>query len=322
MFAALKYHRAEAKLPYSEYCTYSAQQRYGDYDRFKKQMYKIHRPHLASGYLKTIRYEQTEDAAGAIDWMMYYAPGPKAKAEYQTFTRSGRIIDAPLETVGEEIATALLHSGKRRGSRQARLQFGAAEPPESGEPPLPILAEMMRRGISEAKARALLAASNPETILDQLEWGDRLVNAEPRRFRNPPGFYIHLVSEKVTPPEDFETSRRRKAREKARAAESMAQLRRYELEEAYRGYHADTIKGHIAAHVGAEDMERLVAEKTKERRKEQWCKNLPPQTIREIAERDVRLAIAAQIPIMSFEEFSRTRQGREGDAAVPPVQSA
>jgi hypothetical protein len=56
IFAALKYQHAEAKLLYSEYCTYSAQQRYFNYDQFKKQMYKIHRPHLTSGYLKTVRY--------------------------------------------------------------------------------------------------------------------------------------------------------------------------------------------------------------------------------------------------------------------------
>ena len=35
----------------------------------------------------------------------------------------------------------------------------------------------------------------------------------------------------------------------------------------------------------------------KERRKEAWCRNLPVGTLQEIAERDVRLAIAERIPI-------------------------
>ena len=51
LFAALKYGHAEAKLLYSEYCLFSAQQRYTDYTHVKKQMYKIYKPHLVSGYL-------------------------------------------------------------------------------------------------------------------------------------------------------------------------------------------------------------------------------------------------------------------------------
>jgi hypothetical protein len=131
-----------------------------------------------------------------------------------------------------------------------------------------------------------------------------------------------LVSEKVTPPEDFETSRRRRAREEARAATVTAQLRHNELEEAYRSYRADAVNRHIAAHMKAEDMEHLVAEKTKERRKNQWSRNLPPETIREIAERDVRLALGEQIQLVSFEDFSRTYQGGEGEATASPVQTA
>ena len=40
-----------AQISYSEYCSYSAQQRYFDYEHLKKQMYKVHQPHKESGYL-------------------------------------------------------------------------------------------------------------------------------------------------------------------------------------------------------------------------------------------------------------------------------
>jgi hypothetical protein len=84
IFTALKYRHPHAKLFYSDYCTFSAQQRYTDYDHFKKQMYKVHRPHKASGYLEKVSYEASTDSNGTPDWMMYYVPGPKAKAEYDT----------------------------------------------------------------------------------------------------------------------------------------------------------------------------------------------------------------------------------------------
>jgi len=61
LFTALKYGHPYAKLLYSEYCTFAAQQRYTDYDRVKKQMYKVHKPHLTSGYLARVRYEAAHD---------------------------------------------------------------------------------------------------------------------------------------------------------------------------------------------------------------------------------------------------------------------
>ena len=91
IFTALKYGHPHANLLYSEYCTFSAQQRYADYDHVKKQMYKVHKPHVASEYLTSVRYEATTDAEGQPDWMMAYVPGPKARAEYAAFnTRPGR----------------------------------------------------------------------------------------------------------------------------------------------------------------------------------------------------------------------------------------
>ena len=86
IFATLKARNPEARILYSDYCMFSAQQRYLDYDHFKKQMWKIHHQHLQSGYSKAHRYTATTDAAGNPDWMMHYAPGPRAEAEFREFT--------------------------------------------------------------------------------------------------------------------------------------------------------------------------------------------------------------------------------------------
>jgi hypothetical protein len=91
LFAALKYRHAQATLLYSEYSTFAAQQRYTDAPHVKKQMYKVHKPHLASGYLESVRYEATTDVDGRPDWVISYVPGPKARAEYAAFNaRPGR----------------------------------------------------------------------------------------------------------------------------------------------------------------------------------------------------------------------------------------
>jgi hypothetical protein len=70
-----------------DYCLLSTQQRYTLYDQVKKQMYKVHQPHLASGYLMKVQYEATMAEDGVPDWLLHYTPGPKARAEYAAFRR-------------------------------------------------------------------------------------------------------------------------------------------------------------------------------------------------------------------------------------------
>jgi len=87
MFAALKHHHPHATLRYADYCLLSTQQRYTVYDQVKKQMYKVHQPHVQSGYITKVHYEGTTDADGQPDWFLHYTPGAKACAEYAAFMR-------------------------------------------------------------------------------------------------------------------------------------------------------------------------------------------------------------------------------------------
>jgi hypothetical protein len=86
IYAAIKHQLAEAKMLYSEFCTFAPQQRYYAYDQVKKQMYKVHRSHLKSSYIQKMRAEATTDNDGRPDWILYYIPGEKAYAEYKKFT--------------------------------------------------------------------------------------------------------------------------------------------------------------------------------------------------------------------------------------------
>src|SRR5262249_24987075 len=69
----------------------TTQQRYPGYDHVKKQMYKVHAPHVQSGYLAQVRVTATTDAEGQPDWLLHYTPGPKARAEYAAFRRQPRM---------------------------------------------------------------------------------------------------------------------------------------------------------------------------------------------------------------------------------------
>ncbi len=123
LFAALKYSRPTAKLGYAEYCLFAPQQRYVTYDQVKKQMYKVHRPHLASGYLIKVQYEATTDADGQPDWLMHYTPGAKARAEYAAF----------MHQPGADAAAALTLSAD---ADQADLVATVTREPPAAPPPV------------------------------------------------------------------------------------------------------------------------------------------------------------------------------------------
>jgi hypothetical protein len=90
MYAALKYQQSVVSMRYSELCLYAPQHRYLNRTQMSKQMYKVHHPHLQSGYLTKVSTESVLDGEGRLDWMLQYTPGPKAQAEYQAFTGQPR----------------------------------------------------------------------------------------------------------------------------------------------------------------------------------------------------------------------------------------
>jgi hypothetical protein len=283
----------QAKLLYSEYCTYSTQQRSFDWNFVRSQMHKVHRPHLQSRYLEKVEFKPTLDEEGKPDWMMFYWPGPKAKAEHLTFTTGRKPPAIPEPKTPKAIAAA----------------------PEKPAPPSRLVAELTRRGVSETQAHKLLAnVLDEQAAVDLLEWGDYLVRqAKPGALRNPPGFYIYLLKEKITPPDGFETSRKRQARAAAAREREEFYSWQQHIMVAYDDYRQKAIDDYIAAHHTGTQIEELIRAKAAERR--QQHKLLPSDTIIQIAYRDVRAEIAERIPVMSIEEFGQ-RAKAEGIPAA------
>jgi hypothetical protein len=276
IYAALKNNWPVAKLSYSDYCTFSAQQRYYDQEHFRLQMYKVHKAHLESGYLKSARYEAATDGEGKPDWTLFYEPGPKARAEFLAFTR--RQSD----------------SGKERIPLQ-----GSVESTEQDS----ILKELIKRGISGSQAGKLvqgLAAG--QQILDQLEWGDYLIRKAPTgSFRNPPGFYVWLIRDNMTPPDTFESGRKRQLREAAarERQESVDQIRQQEL--AYEDY----CRAEVDRYLQENAADQALAMKIEARKQELAVhyKGLLPETLQEIALGAIRAELVKEVPALTYEQF-------------------
>lgn len=290
IYAALKNGRLQAKLLYSDYCAFSAQQRYFDYEHFRVQMYKIHKPHLSSGYLKSVVVEPATDGEGKSDWMMIYTPGPKAKAEFATFSKKQRIV--------EQSATEPLPA----------ISNDSPPPvPAAGEA---LIRELTNRGITESRARKLLRTVAPDQhVIGQLEWGDHLLHQSPSgTFRNPPGFYFSLVRDNISPPDTFETSYRRKLREDAQRAHIEQYEAERELERLYDAYVAAEVEKAFSAML---ETERRAEVSAKRKTYARQFPNLLPSTLDQIAEQAVRAALKDKLPLLTLSQFSKNHSGHK-----------
>ena len=289
IFGALSKKRGEARLVYSDYCMRAPQERYFDRAQVQKQMYKIHRPHLESQYLAEIRYQKCVDTEGNADWEIYYTPGARAKAQYALF--SGR---QALET------QALPDPQPAPGPAQV------THPPEHS----PEMAALLARGVSELQAHKLLASTpKKQPVLQQLEWGDYLIRQSPRgAFRNPPGFYVHLIRENVSPPESFQNGRRTDAQAQAHQEQERNYWKQRELELAYEEYKRAEVKRYIA-----ENLPQRFSQAVERKKKElaRTYKNVLPQFLEEIAAQTVRGELAREIEVQTFEEFCRQYQAQK-----------
>jgi hypothetical protein len=299
IFAALKNNYPRAKITYSEYCTFSAQLRHFERQPVQDQMAKVLRPHKASGYITGVKYESTIDAQNQPDWIMFLTPGPKAHAEF-ALAHGGRkarkMIEAGLNTTGDQPSTH-----RRTVPPQQRIEQPA---PPSFDPQL--IVEFSRRGVTEKKARALLANLKPgQAVLAQLELGDHHIAKDPAKYTNPAGFYIHLVEENTPIPIGFETNSQRKAREEAERRRDDERRAQQELEYDYEDYRNAEIDHYIAT---VDPAEMAVIEEVK--MQEMKDKHQSPWIIESFAKHDVRRELAKRAPLMTIEEFAaRRRQG-------------
>ena len=180
VYAALKHRRPRARYLYSEYCAYAPQTRYFDYEHVKKQMYKVHAPHRRSDYLALVELEATTDGEGRPDWIMFYTPGRKAKAEHEAFSRKQQVVEPAIQQRRAAVNQRLL---------PAPQQLAVEAAPEVGA----LVRQLKSLGVSEVKAGKLVA--------ERREAVERQLLALPYRDnkgagrKNPAGWIIAAIEQ-------------------------------------------------------------------------------------------------------------------------------
>ena len=205
MFGALRHGSPRARMRYSEFCTYAPQTRYATYGEMRRQMAKIHAPHLRAGYITGVEYEPTTDRERRPDWMMAYTPGPKARAEYQAFTGKGGpvLLDVPPTP-------------------------SPPEPELKVDPePTGLERELVERGVTRSVAAELVRDFPAERLRRQVEVVDWLRETKPKRVKDLGAYLADAIRKDFAPPAGFRSrSERAEAEATARAQQDQQEQAR------------------------------------------------------------------------------------------------
>lgn len=229
IYAVLKHERPRARLSYSDFCTRAPQTRYLDWEHVRKQMYKVHAPHLKAGYLAKVEFEEQQTESGEPDWIMLYTPGYRAEAEFREANRKPRLLPRP------QGAKAAKPS---RETREAPPSATTEPPPaapihEADDDSEQLVSKLVAFHIAETTARELVRDYRKSVEL-QLK---ALPHRNTGKIKDPASWLIRAIRENYELPEQMKASlekeeevRRQLAK---RQAEQTRQRRREAMQPAY-----------------------------------------------------------------------------------------
>lgn len=129
IFAAIKNQREGAWIRYSDLCALAVLTRQTTRRRMQIQMAAIHRPHLAAGYFARVAYRAAASDDDQPDWIIDYAPGPRARAEFEAFnggSARGQVSKFPLRLAPE----AMRPSQPRPAAHPSKARSVGSSPAE------------------------------------------------------------------------------------------------------------------------------------------------------------------------------------------------
>ena len=192
MYAAVK-HRRTAKMLYSEFCTYAPQTRFFDWEQVRPQMYRLHKPHLKSGYIETINFEKLRSEDGTLDWLFTYTAGRKARGEH-TFATSTRKPLPRAKEIKSNPVQPLLIPDEPPPALVPDVELSFSEDEET------LVSKMREFRVTESKARSLVKSHREAVGREITVFPYRLLGG---KVKNLSGLFIKAVEEGYEPPPSY-----------------------------------------------------------------------------------------------------------------------
>jgi hypothetical protein len=243
IYAVLKHERPRARMLYSDFCARAPQTRYPDYEHVKKQMYKVHTPHLKSGYLAKVEFQQQRGERGELDWLMLYTPGRRAQAEFREASKKPRTIQRPRATLPplppattapELPARQERHPDSQTASEQPAAAIHEADP-ESEQ----LVSRLVKFHIAEATARELVRDYRKAVELQFRALPHRNTN----KIKDFASWLIQAIKENYQLPEQIITALEKEEEVKHAIAKKETEQARQKHREALQPAYYDFLRG-------------------------------------------------------------------------------
>jgi hypothetical protein len=234
IYAVLKHARPRARLLYSDFCTRAPQTRYLDWEHVRKQMYKVHLPHLKSGYLAKVEFQKQHSEGGELDWIMLYTPGRRALAEFREASKKPRTLQRPqAPKAAKPTHESPWPSPPPASNAQPETTANSQDDSEQTEP---LVNKLAKFHVAEATARELVRDYRKSVELQLRALPHRNTN----KIKDLASWLIHAIKESYQLPEQISAALEKEEEVKKhlakREAEQTRQQRREALQPAYYDY--------------------------------------------------------------------------------------
>lgn len=181
---------------------------------------------------------------------------------------------------------------------------GSSQPLDILDAEPQFLSDLVERGVTERKARAVLSnILADQDVKGQLEWIDHLINQDPGKVKNVPGFYVSMIQDNISPPVSFETSAQRRLRDDAAQSRDNERAEQARRKLDYETYLKTETQSYIASLDPAEYERRLTAA-TESLKKNHLAETLwPADVLRKVAETALVKDLQKELSLMSFGAF-------------------
>jgi hypothetical protein len=234
LFGVIKNKGGYCEIRYSWYVKHHhTLKRYYERKRVVFQMNRLVDDHLRKGYISKVEYRVLKEPGQEIDYLIRYYPGEAAKHSI------ARILSfAHQQHLGHKEYVSVRTTAPR-APREPRLEKRPAPNVDQI-----LLSELTKRGVTHGQAEKLLTQLSPDQkVMDQLEWGDYVVAQG--AIKNPPGLYVSFLKDNLIPPDEFQTSRKRRLREAETTALKTKQQQEEQLLAAYEAYRSQEIDKYL-----------------------------------------------------------------------------
>ncbi|HMF55833.1 MAG TPA: hypothetical protein VK619_05705 [Pyrinomonadaceae bacterium] len=244
IYAVLKHERPRARLLYSDFCTRAPQTCYDDWEHVRKQMYKVHAPHLKSGYLAKVEFQEQRGESGELDWLMLYTPGRRAQAEFREASKKPRRIQRPSATPLPSLQATTAPEPPARQERQSDSPISSERPeaaaiystdPESEQ----LISRLIKFHIAETTARELVRDYRKSVELQLRALPHRNIN----KIKDFASWLIAAIKENYQLPEQIIAATVREEEVKHAIAKKEAELERQQRREALQPAYYDYLRG-------------------------------------------------------------------------------